>query len=80
MKTFSERNPVIIGFIGLAVVVAVALAALNYQKLPFVNQGKTYSAEFADVGGLFTGAVVEVSGYPSGKVSSIELDGNRRAR
>jgi phospholipid/cholesterol/gamma-HCH transport system substrate-binding protein len=77
MKTFSERNPVIIGFIGLAVVVAVALAALNYQKLPFFNQGKTYSAEFADAGGLFTGAAVEVSGFPSGKVSSIELDGNR---
>jgi phospholipid/cholesterol/gamma-HCH transport system substrate-binding protein len=77
MKTFSERNPVIIGFIGLAIVVAVALAALNYQKLPFLNQGKTYSAEFADVGGLFTGAVVEVSGFPSGKVSSVELDGNR---
>ena len=77
MKTFSERNPVIIGLIGLAVVVGVALAALNYQKLPFVNQGKTYSAEFEDAGGLFTGAAVEVSGFPSGKVNSIELDGNR---
>jgi phospholipid/cholesterol/gamma-HCH transport system substrate-binding protein len=77
MKTFSERNPVIIGFIGVAVVVAVALVALNYQKLPFLNQGKTYSAEFADAGGLFTGAGVEVSGFPSGKVNSIELDGNR---
>jgi phospholipid/cholesterol/gamma-HCH transport system substrate-binding protein len=77
MKTFSERNPVIIGFIGVAVVVAVALVALNYQKLPLLNQGKTYSAEFADAGGLFTGAGVEVSGFPSGKVNSIELDGNR---
>jgi phospholipid/cholesterol/gamma-HCH transport system substrate-binding protein len=77
MKTFSERNPVIIGFIGVAAVVAVALAALNYEKLPFLNQGKTYSAEFADAGGLFTGAGVEVSGFPSGKVNSIELHGNR---
>ena len=77
MKTFSERSPVVIGFIGIVAVVAVALAALNYQKLPFFNQGRTYSAEFADAGGLFTGAAVEVSGFPSGKVSSIELDGNR---
>ncbi|WP_202377007.1 MCE family protein [Mycobacterium paraintracellulare] len=77
MKTFSERNPVFIGFIGVTAIVAVALGALNYQKLPFLNQGKTYSAEFADAGGLFTGAAVEVSGFPSGKVSSIELDGNR---
>jgi len=77
VKTFQERNPLTIGLIGVAVVLAIALAALNYQKLPFLNQGKTYSAYFADAGGLFTGAGVEVSGYPSGKVSSIDLDGNR---
>jgi phospholipid/cholesterol/gamma-HCH transport system substrate-binding protein len=77
MKTFSERNPVVIGLIGITAVVAIALAALNYQKLPFFSQGKTYSAEFADAGGLFTGAAVEVSGYPAGKVSNIELDGSR---
>jgi phospholipid/cholesterol/gamma-HCH transport system substrate-binding protein len=77
MKSFSERNPVIIGVIGITAVVAIALAALNYQKLPFFNQGKNYSAYFADAGGLFTGASVEVSGYPAGKVSNIELDGSR---
>jgi len=67
MKSFSERNPVIIGLIGITAVVAIALAALNYQKLPFLNQGKNYSAYFADAGGLFTGASVEVSGYPRRK-------------
>jgi phospholipid/cholesterol/gamma-HCH transport system substrate-binding protein len=77
MKTFSERSPLIIGVVGITAVVVVALAALNYQKLPFLNQGNTYSAEFADAGGLFTGASVEVSGFPSGKVSSIELHGSR---
>jgi phospholipid/cholesterol/gamma-HCH transport system substrate-binding protein len=77
MKSFSERNPVIIGLIGITTVVAIVLAALNYQKLPFLNQGKEYSAYFADAGGLFTGATVEVSGYPTGKVSAIELDGSR---
>ena len=51
------------------------LAALQYQKLPFFNQGKNVSAYFADAGGLQNGAAVEVSGYPVGKVSSIELDG-----
>jgi phospholipid/cholesterol/gamma-HCH transport system substrate-binding protein len=77
MKSFSERNPVIIGLIGITAVVAIALAALNYQKLPFLSQGKEYSAYFVDAGGLFTGATVEVSGYPTGKVSAIELDGSR---
>jgi phospholipid/cholesterol/gamma-HCH transport system substrate-binding protein len=77
MKTFSERSPLTIGLIGITAVVVIALGALNYQKLPFFSQGKNYSAYFADAGGLFTGAAVEVSGFPSGKVSSIELDGSR---
>ncbi|WP_240760892.1 MCE family protein [Mycolicibacterium sp. CR10] len=77
MKTFSERSPVLIGIIGIAIVATITMAALNYQKLPFFSQGTDYSAEFADAGGLFTGAAVEVSGYPSGKVKSIELDGQQ---
>ena len=39
MKSFSERNPVLIGAIGVAIVAAIVLGALNYQKLPFFNQG-----------------------------------------
>ena len=77
MKSFAERNPVVIGIVGVTAVAAITLAALNYQKLPGFNQGTYYSAEFGDSGGLFTGAAVEVSGYPAGKVSSIDLDGNR---
>jgi phospholipid/cholesterol/gamma-HCH transport system substrate-binding protein len=74
MKSFSERNPLIIGTVGLVAVAGVVLAALNYQKLPFLNQGKNVSAYFADAGGLRTGNGVEISGFPVGKVSSIELD------
>lgn len=77
MKAFSERNPVIIGVIGTAVVAVLVTAALQYQKLPFLNRTAEYSAYFADAGGLFTGAGVEVSGYPVGKVSNIALDGAR---
>lgn len=74
MKLFSERSPLVVGVIGLMAVATVVMAALQYQKLPFFNQGKTYSAYFADVGGLSAGAWVEVSGYRAGKVSGIELD------
>lgn len=77
MKTFSERNPVIIGAIGVAIVVALVTCALQFQRLPWLNQSKQYSAYFADAGGLFTGAGVEVSGFPVGKVLSIDLDGSR---
>ena len=77
MKTISERNPVVVGVIGVAVVATAATVALQSQNLPFLNPGRQYSAYFADAGGLFTGAGVEVSGYPVGKVSDISLDGPR---
>lgn len=74
MKSFSERSPLVVGTLGLMAVATVVMAALQYQKLPFFNEGKSYSAYFADAGGLFSGAGVEVSGYQVGKVSSIDLD------
>jgi phospholipid/cholesterol/gamma-HCH transport system substrate-binding protein len=76
MKLFSERNPMIIGAVGLVAVFVVVLAALQWQKLPFLNPGRNVSAYFADAGGLRTGNGVEISGFPVGKVSSIELDGS----
>lgn len=74
-KSFAERSPLAIGAGGIAGVVVLMLIALQYHKLPIVNQNKNVSAYFDDAGGLFTGAAVEVSGYPVGKVSSIALDG-----
>jgi len=74
-KSFAERNPVVIGAIGLVAIVVVVVVALQYQKLPLVNQTRNVTAYFDEAGGLFTGAGVEVSGYPVGKVSSIGLDG-----
>jgi phospholipid/cholesterol/gamma-HCH transport system substrate-binding protein len=75
MRSFTERNPMIIGTVGIVAVAGVVLAAVNCQKLPFLSHGKNVSAYFADAGGLRTGNGVEVSGYPVGKVSGIELDG-----
>ena len=75
MRSFSERSPLVIGTVGVMAVLTVVLAALNWQRLPFVNQAKDYSAYFADAGGLRTGASVDISGFPAGKVSSIELRG-----
>lgn len=77
MKTFSERNPLVIGAMGLGIIFALMLISLNYDKLPFFNRGKTYSAYFAEAGGLVAGDHVQVSGYRVGQVSSVELDGPR---
>ena len=77
MKKFSERNPLLIGAIGIGIIFALMLISLNYDKLPFFNRGKTYSAYFAEAGGLVAGDHVQVSGYRVGQVSSVELDGPR---
>lgn len=55
----------------------VIVAALQYDKLPFFDQGRQYSAYFAEAGGLRAGEAVQVSGLKAGQVSAIELDGPR---
>ena len=75
MKRFSERNPVVVGTVGVGVVVAISVVALNYDRLPLVNSTTTYSAQFADAGGLGSGSSVRVSGFAVGKVSEVRLDG-----
>lgn len=77
MKSFQERNPVIIGAVGVTLVLGVIAVALNYNKLPFVNNTTEYSAYFAEAGGLLAGSTVQASGYPVGQVDSIDLDGPR---
>jgi phospholipid/cholesterol/gamma-HCH transport system substrate-binding protein len=75
MKSFSERNPLIIGAIGVALTIAVVIGALQYKALPFVNSGKTYSAYFTQASGLPVGAAVQVAGFKVGEVKSVKLDG-----
>jgi phospholipid/cholesterol/gamma-HCH transport system substrate-binding protein len=77
VKSFEERNPFIIGAVGVALTAGVALAALNYDKLPLFSQNKDYSAYFAEASGLIPGAAVQVSGFKVGKVDSVSLDGPR---
>src|SRR4051812_12521629 len=73
MKPFSERNPVVLAAIGSVVLAALVIGTLQFKSLPFFSQGSSYSAYFADAGGLKTGAAVQVSGFRVGEVSSIEL-------
>jgi phospholipid/cholesterol/gamma-HCH transport system substrate-binding protein len=73
MKPFAERNPVIIAAAGLAVIVAIVVGAFNYNRLPLIASGTTYSAYFEEAGGLTTGAPVHVSGFEAGQVQNISL-------
>jgi phospholipid/cholesterol/gamma-HCH transport system substrate-binding protein len=77
MKPFAERNPYFLCAIGVGLTIAAILAALNYDKLPFLNENKHYSGYFAEAGGLLPGAPVQVAGYRVGQIDSIKLDGDR---
>jgi phospholipid/cholesterol/gamma-HCH transport system substrate-binding protein len=77
VKTFSERNPLVVGAVGIGLVLVAMWLSLNYQKLALFNQTREYSAYFAEAGGLATDNPVQVSGFRVGKVTSVELDGPR---
>lgn len=72
-----ERRNFIAGAVGVCLVVAIAVLALQYQKLPLVHGVRHHTAYFVEVGGLKPGVAVQVAGYRVGDVSSIELDGDR---
>ena len=76
-KPFRQRNPVTIGAISLAVLVALMFTAFNANKLPLVGGGDTYYADFTESGGLKANDEVRVAGVRVGKVNSIELIGDR---
>ncbi len=77
MKSFSERNPLMIAAIGASLTAACTVTALNYDKLPFVHSRTAYSAYFAEAGGLVDGASVQVSGFSVGEVTGVSLDGDK---
>lgn len=77
MKSFSERNHVLIGGIGILAVVSTVGIALQYKNIALLTGTADYSAYFSEAGGLQSGAAVQVAGYRVGEVSSVDLDGDR---
>ena len=72
---FRERNPVVIGAVGIGVIVAMLLLAFNIDSLPLLA-GRSYSAALSEAGGLKTGDDVRIAGVKVGKVSGVDLDGD----
>lgn len=77
MKPFRERNPVVVGFVSLAVLAALMLAAFRADQLPLIGGGTTYYAEFTEASGLTAGDDVRIAGVKVGEVKDITLEGDR---
>lgn len=75
-SSFSTRNPVPIAIIGLTTLALLMAMTLNLQRLPFLQGGHTYRAEFADASGLAVGEEVRIAGVKVGAVRDISLDGD----
>jgi phospholipid/cholesterol/gamma-HCH transport system substrate-binding protein len=73
VKPFRERNPIVVGVAGLAVLAAMMVAAFNAGSLPFIGGGTEYRAAFRDASGLAPGNEVRVSGVKVGTVSAVDL-------
>ncbi|MFF0063100.1 MCE family protein [Streptomyces sp. NPDC005279] len=76
MIPFRERNPVVIGAVGVSLLAMLAAAAFNADSLPVIGNGDTYSAAFSEAGGLKPGDEVRIAGVKVGKVDEVDLDGD----
>ncbi len=75
-KPFRERNPVVVGAVGLTVLALLTVAAFNADSLPLIGGGETYSAAFSEAGGLKPGDEVRIAGVKVGKVEGVDLAGD----
>ena len=76
MRGYSEGRLARIGAISIVVALIAMAAAINLQKLPGMR-GTAYQAEFSDASGLHKGNMVQIAGIRVGRVSEIELGGDR---
>lgn len=74
MKSFRERNPLVLGAVGSVALAAILTATFNFDNLPIIGSGTTYEAEFSEAAGLQADDEVRIAGIKVGEVDSVELD------
>ena len=74
---FRERNPVKIGAISIAVLIALLVVAFKAGDLPLIGGGDTYHASFSEASGIKPNDEVRIAGVRVGKVKSVELAGDK---
>ncbi|TQK68783.1 phospholipid/cholesterol/gamma-HCH transport system substrate-binding protein [Nocardioides sp. SLBN-35] len=75
MKPVRDRNPTVVGVVGVAILALGLALALSAKHLPVIGDGATYRAQFTEVGGLKKGDDVRMAGVRVGKVTALDLDG-----
>jgi phospholipid/cholesterol/gamma-HCH transport system substrate-binding protein len=74
---FRERNPVKVGAASIAVLIVLMVVAFKAGDLPLIGGGDTYHASFSEAGGIKANDEVRIAGVRVGKVTGVELDGNK---
>jgi phospholipid/cholesterol/gamma-HCH transport system substrate-binding protein len=77
VKSFRERNQVVVGIVSIVVLGLIFLVAFDLKSLPFVSKGYTLTAEFADAAGLAGGDDVRIAGLKVGTVKRVQLGKDR---
>ncbi|MBE7190568.1 MAG: MCE family protein [Jatrophihabitans endophyticus] len=73
-KSFSQRNPLPIGIIGLVFLLVLLVAAFNAASLPLIGGGTEYTALFTESANLKADDEVRIAGIKAGKVEDVALD------
>ena len=79
MTPLRQRDPIAIAIaiIGLVVLALLATAAYNADSLPIIGGGTSYTAEFSEAAGLHASDPVYIAGVEVGRVTAVELVGDR---
>ena len=77
MSRRRPHDPIVLGGAGILVLLLVVGAVVAAPQLAFRWSTREYTAEFANAGGLTADAQVHVAGVPAGRVSGLDLAGDR---
>ena len=76
MKKFVDFNPKIVFMVAAIIGAILILIALNFSKLPLINNYTSYTARFANNASLKSGGIVSIAGVKVGTITGLKLDGN----
>ncbi|WP_106401730.1 MlaD family protein [Actinocorallia populi] len=77
LKSFRDRNPVVLGLVSTAAIALLLVAVFLVGSLGLLQSRYTLTGVFTDTGGLHSGNDVKVAGIKVGEVTAVEPDFSR---